>query len=50
MKKTVITMSEAKESLTDLLTDILEDENVYILTRRGKQLAALVPISYIEED
>jgi len=50
MKKTVITMSEAKESLTDLLTEVSKEESIYILTRRGEKLAAIVPISYLKED
>jgi prevent-host-death family protein len=43
-----ISTVDAKETLTDLVNQVFHNKERVILTRRGKEIAALVPIEDLE--
>lgn len=44
-----ISLSEARERLSDLVNEAAFGKKYFILKRRGKRLAALVPIEMLEQ-
>lgn len=44
MAKTLVNTSEAKEEFTELVNRVIINKERIVLTRRGKEIAAIIPI------
>jgi prevent-host-death family protein len=45
---TVMTTLEAKENFTDLVNHVAQSKERILLTRRGKEIAALIPLEDLQ--
>lgn len=49
MSKTTINTSDAKEEFTELVNRVVHNNERIVLTRRGKEIAAIIPVEDLKK-